>query len=121
MSLDDQSSRVSATTEAPALRYASSSKLAPAPAPLSTATVNPNFSSCATTSGVVATRISPSWTSFGMPILMDTLQRDSITVRRFPQCGLPPARSGILHHRGPPRPAAEDGGRFSPIRANALG
>src|SRR6185436_6172851 len=64
-------------------RYASSLKLAKSPAPDSTATLNPSFWSWATTSGVVATRRSPSWISLGTPIFIRPLplwkkQRDSI-------------------------------------------
>ena len=62
--------RAASVTCAPAARYASSGKFAASPAPDSTATANPSFTSLSTTSGTVATRFSPAAVSRGTPISM---------------------------------------------------
>ena len=66
-----QSRALSATTSAPAVRYASSLIWAASPAPASTATLNPCLISFSTTSGTVATRFSPGKVSRGTPINND--------------------------------------------------
>ena len=73
MTMSDCSHRaaVPSITSAPALRYDSSSKLAAAPAPLSTTTEKPIFTSLLTLAGEAATRHSPGQTSRGTPIFID--------------------------------------------------
>src|SRR3954453_9045143 len=60
---------------APFERYSSSGKPAVVPAPDSTATSSPDFTSGGTAAGMTATRVSPGSVSLGMPILISVFFR----------------------------------------------
>src|SRR4051812_46635795 len=63
------------STAAPFERYSSSGNPAAVPAPDSTATSSPDFTSGGTAAGMTATRVSPGSVSLGMPILISVFFR----------------------------------------------